>query len=249
MTYRGIDTAARITSEQAKKLVEQGISFCGRYLVDQSFSKALTQDEADRLRKAGLGIVLIWETSAVRARDGADAGKRDGYSARSLAEQMGIPDGCTIYYAVDYDAPKSDYPLIEQYLYAAKAACEPYRCGVYGKADLINSVKADNYMQCVAWSYGLISSKNSIYQYEWQGGPEAQEIYKSTGVPVDMNRCDSLESAGIWLPEKEKHWYDGAISWAESNKLINDGRPLDNVTRAELATVLERFASHIPNFQ
>ena len=36
-------------------------------------------------------------------------------------------------------------------------------------------------------------------------------------------------------------WYAEAMAWAAENGLINDGRPNDPVTRAELATVLQRF--------
>ena len=240
MAYIGVDTASKISSVQAKALAEANISFVGRYLVNPTWGKALTDDEAKRLLNAGLGILLIWETTASRARDGADAGKQDGYSAYSFARQIGVPDGCTIYYAVDYNAPKTDYPLIEQYLYAAKSACVPYRCGVYGKADLVNSVKADAYMQCVAWSDGLVSAKANIYQYEWQGGKTAQEIAKKIGVFVDMNSCGDLERAGIWMPPKQKPWYEDAMNYVSQHGYMTDGRPNDNVTRAELATVIMR---------
>lgn len=242
MMFNGIDTAARITTEQAKILVNNDISFVGRYLVKPSMSKALTANEAKILRENGLGILLIWETYANRARDGAAAGRTDGATAAILASQYGVPNNCTIYFAVDYDAPKSDYQAIEQYLCAAKAACAPYRCGVYGKADLINSVKADCYMQCVAWSYGAVSPKNNVYQYEWQGGANAKALANKVGFAVDLDSCENLESAGIWLPPKETHWYDEAMHWAEENGLMTDGRPNDYVTRAELATVLERYA-------
>lgn len=247
MTYLGIDTAARISAPVAAKIAEQNLTFVGRYLTDPSWWKSLTDDEVKRIHNAGVGILLIWETTAARCKDGEEAGKRDGYTAYSLAKQIGVPDNMVIYFAVDYDAPKNDYAAIEAYLYAAKAACAPYRCGVYGKADLINAVKADAYMQCVAWSYGVVSTKTNVYQYEWQGGAEAQDIQRKTGVPVDMDRCDSMESAGVWLPEKKKMWYDDAMAWAEQHGLIKDGRPNDPVTRAELATVLYRiFAPEDP---
>lgn len=239
--YTGIDTAARISATVAAKIAEQGLSFVGRYLTDPALWKSLTDDEVKRIHNAGVGILLIWETTAARSKEGESAGKRDGYEAYSLAKQIGVPPNTVIYFAVDYDAPKNDYASIERYLYAAKAACSPYRCGVYGKADLINSIKADAYMQCVAWSYGMISAKNNIYQYEWQGGTEAQAVGKAIGVPVDMCRCSNLESAGIWMPEKPKMWYDDAMKWAKQQGLINDGRPEDFVTRAELATVLYRI--------
>ena len=42
MTYRGIDTAAKISAAAAKELKAAGISFAGRYLVPPGMSKELT---------------------------------------------------------------------------------------------------------------------------------------------------------------------------------------------------------------
>lgn len=237
----GVDTAQRLTKANAEALVECGMKYVGRYLVPQYYGKSLTESEADAIRSAGLGIVLLYELDATRAKHGAKVGDFDGAEAKKLAERMNIPAGCAIYFCVDYDAPRTDYPQIEQYLYAAKAACAPYRCGVYGKADLINSVKADCYMQCVAWSYGVVSTKLNIYQYDWQGGTEAQAITRKAGIPVDMDRCWGMRSAGIWQPIEETHWYDGAMQWAAENGLMTDGRPNDFMTRAEVATVFQRY--------
>jgi hypothetical protein len=241
----GVDTAQRLTKANAEALADCGMKFVGRYLVPKEYDKSLTESEADIIRSAGLGILLIYEIEASRARRGEKTGHYDGLQAKYLAERMQIPTDAAIYFCVDYDAPKTDYALIEQYLYAAKASVAPYRCGVYGKADLINSVKADVYWQCVAWSYGLVSDKANVYQYEWQGGDEAQYIAKKTGVGVDMNRCGDMAAAGIWMPPKPKHWYDDAMEWAEKNGLMKDGRPEDAMTRAEVATVLYRFNDYL----
>ena len=120
MTYKGIDTAAKISTQTAAKIAEQNLSFVGRYLTNPNWSKSLTDDEAQRLHNAGLGILLIWETTAARCKGGEEAGKQDGYSAYSYAKQIGVPDNMVIYFAVDYNAPKNDYAAIEAYLYAAE---------------------------------------------------------------------------------------------------------------------------------
>ena len=239
--HKGIDTAARLTARQAASATEQGVEFVGRYLVEPSMSKALTLGEIKILHGANLGILLIWETTANRAKYGESAGAEDGARARNLAATYAVPTGTVIYFAVDYDAPKSDYQAIDAYLCAAKAACAPYKCGVYGKADLINSVKADAYMQCVAWSYGVQSHKTNVYQYEWQGGTNAKALASKIGVAVDLDGTDDMTAAGIWMPPKPKQWYDDAMAWADRQGLIKDGRPDDPVTRAELATVLYRI--------
>lgn len=240
--YKGVDTAARFSKTHAKILADNGITFVGRYLVNPTQSKAITDTEAKALHDAGLAILLIYETYAARAREGEQAGKQDGYAAYSFAKQLGVPDGAAIYFAVDYNAVKSDYPAIEAYLYAAKAACAPYRCGVYGHCDLVNSIKADCYMQCVAWSGGLLSEKANIYQYQWQGGPESQAITKLIGgIPVDMNQCADLNAAGMWMPNTPEPWYATDMKWIKEHGIMNDGRPNDSITRAEAAAMFHRF--------
>jgi len=241
MTYQGIDTAARVSASSAVALKENGISFVGRYLVPPSMPKFLSYTEAEQIRSTGLAILLIWESTAERARFGAQAGKDDGTQALIIAQSYKIPYDCAIYFAVDYDAPRSDYAVIEQYLYAAKQAIAPYRIGVYGKSDLINSIKCDCYMQCVAWSYGAVSAKNNVYQYAWQGDEKAKALANKVGFAVDLDRCDDMKAAGMWLPPEKSNWYDDAMAWAAETGLMNDGRPLDYVTRAELATVMQRF--------
>ena len=225
--YKGVDTVQTITKDNAVALADCGVSFVGRYIVPSKYSKALTEAEASTILSSGLCILLIYEIDTDRARKGEAQGKIDGESVKALAYEMDVPNGTAIYFAVDYDAPTSDYPAIESYLYAAKKTVYPFKCGVYGKADLINSVKADCYMQCVAWSGGVLSKKANIYQYEWQYGEEAQEIKKRTGVVVDMDTCDDLVSAGLWLPETKDKSLDrqieDATNWAKSVGIVVDG--------------------------
>lgn len=241
MVYQGVDTAARISASSAKALRDNGISFVGRYLVPPSAYKYLSLEESKNIRDAGLAILLIWETTAERAKQGAKAGREDGAKAFEISQSYGIPYNCAIYFAVDYDAPKSDYAAIEEYLYNAKKEINPYRIGVYGKADLINSIKADCYMQCVAWSYGAISSKNNVYQYAWQGDERAKELANKVGFAVDLDSSGDLAVAGMWMPDEKKEWYTDAMRWCAEKGLMTDGRPNDYATRAELATVIYRL--------
>ena len=224
---KGVDTAHKLTYSEAEAISKCGLRFVGRYLVPNKLNtawKALTAWEAQDIRNNGLAILLLWETEASRAKKGKDAGDLDGKYAKELADGMNIPTSCAIYFCVDYDAPQTDYQLIEEYLYAAKQAVSPYKCGVYGKADLINSIKADCYMQCVAWSYGVVSDKTSVYQYEWQKGDEALEIKSKTGVDVDMDRCEDMHSAGMWMPDavNEDTEVSDAHKWCADNKIVDD---------------------------
>ena len=244
MNIKGIDTIATITKDSAVKLKAEGYSFVGRYLVPWKMDKAVSFTEAKTIRDAGLAVLLLFEISASRAKQGANIGATDGATAKQIAQEMGSPTATTIYFCVDYDAPKSDYQAIEQYIVAAKYACSPYRCGVYGKKDLIDSVKADAYMQCVAWSNG-VSSKADIYQYQWQGGPEAEALKQKLGFAVDLNKCNDMRKAGMWMPDTESHWYDEPMAYVKDRGILNDGRPNDPITRAEVATVIMRVIKYV----
>ena len=130
--YLGIDCASKLNATTANNAKTAGYSFAGRYLVPEDYSKALTKVEAQAISNAGMRILSIWETTADRARSGAAAGAVDGQRALICARNIGIPTTGYIYFAVDYDAGDGDFPLIAEYLRAAKNAVAPYKIGVYG---------------------------------------------------------------------------------------------------------------------
>lgn len=268
MTYLGVDTAAAISPAAARKLKEAGVSFVGRYLVPEGMGKDLKAGEARTIHDAGLAIILCWEIGAGDVKGGADRGRSDGARAKALAESFGVPAGTTIYFACDYCAIESEYPVIEQYIRAAAEACAPYEAGLYGHAGLVDWLgqrgACRKFWQCVAWSLGRLSSYTSVYQYQWSGGAEAVAMREKIGVPVDMNKTTSLVAAGFWLPPVKElddgeggtitehtqlqpgpQWYDEAMAWAADQGLINDGRPADPLTRAEAAVLLQRLDARL----
>lgn len=242
MTVKGVDCAARVSAAAARTLVENGVEFVGRYLVPQSMWKALTKEEAERLRAAGLAILLCWEIEASRALGGADVGADDGQRARRLAQELGIPAGTAIYFAVDFCPQENEYDAVGAYIRAASEAAAPYRGGVYGSYYTVEAMArrnaCDAFWQCVAWSNGNVSEHADAYQYLWSGGAESKAMAAKVGFDVDMDRCADMAGAGLWLPEEP--WYADAMAWAKTQGLIRDGRPDDPVTRAELAMVLYR---------
>lgn len=273
MTYLGVDTAARISAAQAKKLKENGVSFVGRYLVPAGMGKDLTASEIAGLRNAGLAILLCWEIGAGDIKGGAARGAMDGSRAKALAKGFGVPECTTIFFACDYCPVQADYPAIEAYLRAAQAACAPYVAGLYGCAKIVDYIAEQGacgkFWQCVAWSEGKISQHTNVYQYQWSGGPESKAMQAKIGVPVDMNRSEDIQKAGLWMPAYASYddgdggtilipndpqgftnepvgatgpaWYDEAMTYVYDIGLMKDGRPNDLVIRAELATVLMRL--------
>ena len=251
MTFEGIDTAARITAEQAKKMRGNGLSFAGRYLGPESWGKTVTKAEADALLAEGVSILLCYETSAERMRGGASAGAEDGTKALRYARELGVPVGTCIFFAADYNAPTGDLILCENYVRAAQAAMGGvYEAGCYGPEKVVSFLSergaCEKFWQCVAWSNQFLPVAN-VRQYAWQGDFRARDTAKKLGIAaVDLDAGEDLR--GLWAPpepETETHWYDGAMAWAEAQGLIKDGRPNDDVTRAELATVLQRYDAEV----
>ena len=261
MTYLGVDTVHRFTAEDAKKAIDNGVSFVGRYLVPEGMGKELTQEEAANLRKAGLAILLCWEIGAEAFKQGATRGAQDGARARALAESFGIPSGTCIYFACDYNIPDRDLIQAEQYMKAAQAALGKYEAGAYGPLKLVEFLRdrgtCSKFWQCVAWS-PYFSPDAQTWQYQWSSSAEAKDMAAKLGFAVDLNTCDNLRKAGFWMPwnayndgdgtviEPAKPalkpmWYDEAMEWAEEHGIMNDGRPNDYVTRAEDAVMFQRF--------
>ena len=211
MKYQGIDTAARISAAQARKLKQEGISFVGRYLVPETMSKALTATEAQALRDAGLAILLCYESSAARMKGGAAAGAADAATARALAEKLGVPAGTVIFFACDYNIPDADLITAEQYVRAANAALGRYCVGVYGPEKVVEFLAARgrclNFWQCVAWSTKFLPEAD-VRQYQWQGGAEAKALAARVGFPVDLDDCADLREAGLWLPSAKTYEED-----------------------------------------
>ena len=263
--YTGIDTAARITAEQAAKIKAQGLSFVGRYLVPETYGKALTAAEADALRGAGLAILLCWEIGAYDMKRGAVKGAEHGARARQLAEGMGVPAGTVIYFAADYDVPSGELLQCEQYLKAAQAALGKYKAGAYGGERLI-SFLADRGLlialwQCVAWT-NIFNEKAGVIQYAWQGASDAKDVAAKLGFAVDLDSCEDMRAAGLWMPEgsgdatipqsaaqtapftqggQGTPWYAETMAWARKEGVCDGTRPEDYATRAEVCQMIRNY--------
>lgn len=262
----GIDTAARITADQALAMKAAGYDFAGRYLVPSGW-KALTKQEAKDLTDAGLKILAVWETTADRTKGGAAAGASDGAMALKCAQKIDMPTSGIIYFAVDFGAQAGDMDAIEAYLQAARANTEQYEIGVYGPYNVIEEMAKRKackaFWQCVGWSYGKISSHLNTYQAQWGK--------RVAGVEVDINECADMDAAGIWdyeednmnierfkelwnefrkeLQDNDASEYSAAArEWAVNTGLVAGGASNefngmweDVLTREQFVTVLYRF--------
>ena len=252
MNYKGIDTAAKISADAAKKLKELGISFVGRYLVPPGMNKEITAAEAKGLHDAGLAILLCWEIDANRAGRGAQVGSSDGARARQLAQEMGVTEDVTIFFAVDYFPQTGEYGRVEDYFRAARDAVAPYGVGIYGPYDIVEAMKQRipelMIWQCVAWSSGRISDKLSFYQRLGSWDKACKEIQAQVGFPVDINDADELR--GLWAAETPAPpappWYEDTVNWALKEGVVTEARPTDPATRAE---VMQMFRNYNRRFE
>lgn len=252
MTYEGIDTSARITAAQARKMRENGLCFAGRYLGPESWGKTVTRAEAKALHAEGISILLCYETTAERMRGGREAGAEDGSNALRYARELDVPVGTCIFFACDYNVPTGDLILCENYISAAQAALGGvYEAGCYGPEKVVSflSDRRDcfKFWQCCAWSNQFLPVAN-VRQYAWQGDVRSKDMAKKLGIAaVDLDAGEDLR--GLWAPEKPepvKHWYDETVLWAISEGIvagptIEAARPEDYATRAECMQMFRNF--------
>ena len=132
-----------------------------RYLARKIDAKLLQSGEAEELHAAGIGIGLVWETTAARAGEGAAAGLADANDAEALADRLGVPDATPIFYAVDFETSAD---VVRPY-FAAILGAARRPVGVYGSYRVVEGLPEVPWVwQTVAWSYGRISERCHLYQ-------------------------------------------------------------------------------------
>jgi hypothetical protein len=144
-----------------------GKRFVVRYLTVNG--KALTAQEVTDYHAHGLGIALVFESTADRARQGAPAGSADAKTAAAAAIERGVPNSVPIYFAVDFNADADDWPAIEAYFRAVGAEIGLERVGVYGGIFVVRRCHdhqvARWFWQAYAWSGGELLPYVHLYQY------------------------------------------------------------------------------------
>jgi hypothetical protein len=194
---KGIDCATPLTSKTAAAFKQDGYDFACRYLVPSSSWKALRKAEAEAISDAGMQIVSVFETTAVRALGGRAAGRIDGETAVRVAKEVGQPEGSTIYFAVDFDARPSQMDTVIEYIRGASEASPGFVTGVYGSYAVVQALRAagacSRFWQTYAWSRGQVADGIHVYQYN--NGPTGQGT-SVNGVNVDLN--ESYGDEGWW---------------------------------------------------
>lgn len=180
MIREGIDTASS-TIGHLDALKRSGVRFVCRYIAPpgQSYDwKRVSKAEADAIKKAGLGLVLVFESSADRALGGAAAGRADGAFALAALADLGLHDS-PVYFAVDFDVTDAQAGAVSAYIGGAASIIGRGRAGVYGG---LRAVQAAGTACRYAWQ-----------TYAWSGGqwmPHAQLRQYQNGVTIAGLSCD-----------------------------------------------------------
>jgi len=156
-----------------KEIKNANASFVGRYYRSSaSIWPKLTLSEAKILSAAGLQIVALWESASDHASYFSFAhGVRDASAAYVEASQVGQPMDTPIYFAVDFDASKSEIKnQIADYFRGVaagfKAAGQGGPCfetGVYGSGATCSWL-LENHLATKSWL--AVSSGWSGYDFK-----------------------------------------------------------------------------------
>ena len=149
-TAIGADTSTQLTPAQIQTLVDNGVSYVGRYLTGTVGSgasekdKFLTAKEIENILGAGLSIFPIYQDNYPEVEYFTnEQGISDAKAAAKAAIQLGVPYGTIIYFAVDVDVEDGDIAgTVIPYFEGVYGTLTGYgfRTGVYGTRNVCQRV-------------------------------------------------------------------------------------------------------------
>ena len=132
------DTVKKLDVESVSKLKESGYTYVGRYLtnLEGGMDKKMTREEAQLIIDNGLKIIPIFSEASRRPEYFTkEQGMNDAVKAISAADELGLPSGTILYFAVEYDCLARDVKLVEEYFKAINEKVNElgnnYLVGVY----------------------------------------------------------------------------------------------------------------------
>lgn len=142
---KACDCATVLNQQQALDLKNAGYTHVGRYLTgyvgEEHLPKYMTLEEVGNIDNAGLSVFPIYQDGGYRLEyfKNRTQGVADGERAILAARRIGIPEGTTIYFAVDFDCYGFQ---IDQYIipyfqkiclaFNSSENTKNYKVGIYG---------------------------------------------------------------------------------------------------------------------
>ncbi len=157
--FFGMDTSYQLDASMIKALVDYDVNYVGRYLTgsvgsgESERDKNLTRTEAQNIVDAGLKLVPIYQDNTPSVDYFTyNQGVSDAQSAVSAALNIGIPNGQTIYFAVDMDMTDDEITTAAiPYFQGIVAGISHYNIGVYGTRNV--SSRVSHAVSSVLYSY------------------------------------------------------------------------------------------------
>ena len=131
---KACDCSTVLNKQQALDIKNAGYQVVGRYLTGTANGKRkfITFEEIKNIESAGLRVFPIYQDGGYKAEyfQNLSQGIVDAHTAITAAKRIGVPDGTTIYFAVDFDC----------YDYQMKSFIVPY----FKKLNLVFDSETNN---------------------------------------------------------------------------------------------------------
>lgn len=191
----GLDTDTPVSAEVAFAAYDKGARFVCRY------TKNLTPGEIQALSTAGLMIVSIFESTALRALGGAAAAYADARKARLQMEALGQPVGSGLYATADFDVTPAQEPDVLTYFTAFKSALDGHaKLGVYANGAICQLV-LDKGIADYTWLAGGMGMRGSREFLAAGKATIVQDVgdaqHFRLGIDIDTDRA-MAEDYGQW---------------------------------------------------
>jgi hypothetical protein len=164
-----VDYCSGFSGSTPSTLKKQGVNIVVRYTGYQSGPyawKNLNKGEANALRKNGIDIVSVYETTTSWMRGGYSAGVQAAKTAKADIAATGGPQKPFVYFACDEDA--SYTKQVNDTLRGAASVLGSDKVGVYGGYGVVDSAlkthSAAKGWQTQAWSYGKVANGIAMFQ-------------------------------------------------------------------------------------
>lgn len=183
------------------KIVKPG--FACRYLSPNA--KGMTKAEVLALASLGIKIVSVYETTANRALQGAEAGQEDMAAAIDLAASLGQPQGSPIFLAVDFDATLAQIngPITSYFQGANKEAVGECLVASYGNGLTCKTLKGKLLAQYtwVAGGKGMQGTRDYLATGAWDIQQDVGDQRSlNLGVSIDSDIANNPALPFAWLP-------------------------------------------------
>ncbi|MBQ9913249.1 MAG: DUF1906 domain-containing protein [Clostridia bacterium] len=217
------DSATILDERKADYLYSEGYRYIGRYLTNaaEGYDKALTRQEAEIILDAGLHFFPIYQTSGRKAEYfTASQGTADAEKAMTAAFKLGLPEGTVIYFAVDFDATRTQ--MKNNILSYFKGVSErmskvSYRAGVYGSKGVCRTVSEKGYAH-----FSFVSSLSSGHygnsgfkmpeNWSFNQFDEITVNDGKTSFGIDKNDYSGRDEGVSCLVEPHTHSYKSSVT-------------------------------------